>query len=382
MLLTETARAFFENRGLARRSTARSVPAFGPGQRRYSGSLCPQSASCLVQEADRITRRATIPSKRRRLRPHDARRRPLAAPNLTRGFFGVFRYSRHALELVWTTNRALSIALALLTLAAGMLPAGVAYVGALIVDAVVAAIRGTRPACARADLLTRARASWSRMEGLLIAACASRRSAGFRLPVAASRAARPARQRDDPREGADARARALRGLGVLRQADARAARGLEPAAVAGHAQLRPVRRTRIALVSYRHAARRTSRRGRWSCWCSAACPSFVAEAQFSGDAFRLFRWRSPGDAHADLPRDGARARGSRQGGQALRRRAAVPRALSRRSSERCTARTATSRSGATAGDSCSGSSATATLYGAYAWVALATIARAHHARRR
>jgi ATP-binding cassette, subfamily B, bacterial len=49
----------------------------------------------------------------------------------------VFAYSRRALELVWTTNRALSIALALLTLLVGLLPAGIAYVGALIVDAVV-----------------------------------------------------------------------------------------------------------------------------------------------------------------------------------------------------------------------------------------------------
>ena len=57
------------------------------------------------------------------------------------GFFGVFRYSRRALELVWSTNGALTVALAALTLAAGILPAAVAYVGALIVDAVVAAIR-------------------------------------------------------------------------------------------------------------------------------------------------------------------------------------------------------------------------------------------------
>ena len=49
-----------------------------------------------------------------------------------RGFFGVFRYSRRALELVWSTNRALTLALALLTLIAGILPASVAYVGALI----------------------------------------------------------------------------------------------------------------------------------------------------------------------------------------------------------------------------------------------------------
>ena len=40
-----------------------------------------------------------------------------------RGFFGVFRYSRRALELVWSTSQALTLALAALTLVAGVLPA-------------------------------------------------------------------------------------------------------------------------------------------------------------------------------------------------------------------------------------------------------------------
>ena len=48
----------------------------------------------------------------------------------TRGFLGVFRYSRRAMGLVWTTNRRLTVALALLTLLAGVLPAAMAWVGA------------------------------------------------------------------------------------------------------------------------------------------------------------------------------------------------------------------------------------------------------------
>ena len=59
------------------------------------------------------------------------------ADTLQRGLSGLFEYSRRALELVWTTNSALSIALAALTLLAGVLPAAIAYVGALIVDAVI-----------------------------------------------------------------------------------------------------------------------------------------------------------------------------------------------------------------------------------------------------
>ena len=56
------------------------------------------------------------------------------------GFVGVFSYSRRAFELVWSTSHALTAALVLLTLVGGVLPAAVAYVGALIVDQVVHAI--------------------------------------------------------------------------------------------------------------------------------------------------------------------------------------------------------------------------------------------------
>jgi len=57
--------------------------------------------------------------------------------SLQRGLLDVFAYSRRALLLVWTTNRGLSITLGALTLLAGVLPAGVAYIGSLIVDAVI-----------------------------------------------------------------------------------------------------------------------------------------------------------------------------------------------------------------------------------------------------
>jgi hypothetical protein len=46
--------------------------------------------------------------------------------NFQRSVAALFEYSRRALVLVWTTNRALSLALAALTLLAGVLPAGVA----------------------------------------------------------------------------------------------------------------------------------------------------------------------------------------------------------------------------------------------------------------
>ncbi|MBW4561885.1 MAG: ABC transporter ATP-binding protein/permease [Mojavia pulchra JT2-VF2] len=57
--------------------------------------------------------------------------------NALRQSLAVFRYSGRAISLVWTTSRALTIILATLTLVAGLLPAAIAYIGKLIVDAVV-----------------------------------------------------------------------------------------------------------------------------------------------------------------------------------------------------------------------------------------------------
>jgi ABC-type multidrug transport system fused ATPase/permease subunit len=53
----------------------------------------------------------------------------------------IFQYCGRAVSLVWTTDRFLTIALALLTLAAGLIPAAIAYLGKLIVDGVVLASR-------------------------------------------------------------------------------------------------------------------------------------------------------------------------------------------------------------------------------------------------
>jgi len=51
--------------------------------------------------------------------------------------FGVLRYSRRAVALVWSTNRQLTLWLTFFTLAAGLLPAAAAWVGKLVIDAVV-----------------------------------------------------------------------------------------------------------------------------------------------------------------------------------------------------------------------------------------------------
>ena len=55
-------------------------------------------------------------------------------------FFSVFSYSRRAVALVWQTSVPLTLFMVLLTLIAGLLPAAMAYTGKLIVDATVAAM--------------------------------------------------------------------------------------------------------------------------------------------------------------------------------------------------------------------------------------------------
>ncbi|MFM2415543.1 MAG: hypothetical protein RL385_266 [Pseudomonadota bacterium] len=61
-------------------------------------------------------------------------------------YLSVFRFSRPALSLVYTAHRNYTLALVALSVAAGLLPAGVAYTGKLIIDAIAepsAVRRGT-----------------------------------------------------------------------------------------------------------------------------------------------------------------------------------------------------------------------------------------------
>ena len=51
----------------------------------------------------------------------------------------IFQFGFKALELVWTTSKILTFAIAIFTLISGLLPAAIAYIGKLIVDSVVLA---------------------------------------------------------------------------------------------------------------------------------------------------------------------------------------------------------------------------------------------------
>ena len=71
-------------------------------------------------------------------------------------FLGVFRYSAVAMRIVWDTSAPLMIAMALTTLIVGLLPAAIASVGGLFVDAVADALgsAGAAAEVARSEALT------------------------------------------------------------------------------------------------------------------------------------------------------------------------------------------------------------------------------------
>ncbi len=206
----------------------------------------------------------------------------------TRGFFGVFRYSRRALGLVWQTNRRLTVILGLLTLVAGVLPAAVAYVGALIIDAVVAASR-VYTDTGEAEFMTVF--SLVALEAAVVAALAGAQR-GISLCQALLRA----------QLGQRVNVMILEKALTLELAQFEDSEFYDKLTRARReASSRPlslVNRTfglgqnLVSLVSYGVLL------VQFSPWAVvvliiAGLPSFIAETRFSGEAFTLFRWRSP-----------------------------------------------------------------------------------------
>lgn len=197
---------------------------------------------------------------------------------------GVFGYSRRALDLVWTTSRTLTLALAILTLVAGVLPAVVAFIGQLIVDGVVSAMNS--PAHEIRPVLWLV--SMEAIVVILIAASQRGLSAsqsllrallGQRVNVMILEKALTLQLEDfEDSEFYD----------KLTQARREASR--RPLSLVNRTFA--LVQNAISLISYAVLL------FAFSPWAvviliGAGLPSFFAEAKFSGDAFRLFRWRSP-----------------------------------------------------------------------------------------
>ncbi len=293
---------------------------------------------------------------------------PAAAPELTRGFFGVFGYSRRALQLVWTTSRQLSIAIAALTLIGGVLPAAVAFVGALIVDAVIAAIQAN--AADRTALTTQALLLVG-VEGLLVAALAGVQR-GISLCQSLLRA------QLGQRVNAMILEKALT-LELSHFEDSefydkltRARREASSRPLSLIMRTFGLAQNGVSLISYGTLL------AQFSPWAvvilvAAGLPAFLAETKFSGAAFRLFLWRSP-ETRMQLYLETVLAREDHAkevklfglGPLFLERYRAIFRKLYQEDRDLTIRR-----------DTWGfllGLIATATLYCAYAWVALATIA--------
>jgi ATP-binding cassette subfamily B protein len=208
-----------------------------------------------------------------------------AAP---RSLLGVFAYSSRALALVWTTNKSLSVMLALLTLVAGVLPAAIAYVGAQIVDAVIHAAdfhrhTGTTlfgPVVKYVGLEAAAVAVSSMAQrGISLVQSLLRAQLGQRVNVMIlEKALTLDLTQFEDSEFYDKLTRARR-----------------------EASSRPLSLVMRTFGLLQNAISLVSFGGlliRFSPWAVvllvlAGLPAFLAEAKFSGEAFRLFRWRAP-----------------------------------------------------------------------------------------
>ncbi|WP_241668899.1 hypothetical protein [Rhodanobacter glycinis] len=213
---------------------------------------------------------------------------PAESTELTRSFLGVFRYSGRALELVWSTSHALTIALASLTLIAGLLPAGVAYVGAHIVDAVVNA---SRLWTTSGHPSLRSVFEWVALEGVLVAALAGAQR-GLSLCQSLLRAQLGQRVNVMILEKALTLELAHFEDSEFYDKLTRARREASSRPLSLVTRTFGLGQNAISLVSYGTLL------FQFSPWAVAVLllaglPSFLAETKFSGDAFRLFRWRSP-----------------------------------------------------------------------------------------
>ena len=202
----------------------------------------------------------------------------------THSFIGVFKYSKRAIELVWQTSRSLALWMGLLTLVAGVLPAAVAYVGKLIVDAVVAAMEA--PNASLTDVYTYV----AYEAGLVIALSAAQRG------LAAAQSLLRARLGQRVNEMILDKAQTL-SLAQFEDSEfydklTRARREASQRPMALVVKTFGLIQNGISIASF------AALLIQFSPWALiilvvGALPGFAAEAKFSGDAFKIFRWRSP-----------------------------------------------------------------------------------------
>ncbi|MBI3929273.1 MAG: ABC transporter ATP-binding protein [Armatimonadetes bacterium] len=200
-------------------------------------------------------------------------------------FLGLWEYTRRAVELVWSTSPRMAVVYGCLTLIAGTLPAGVAYVAKLLVDGVLAAAQTGGEAERAAAFgyvgleagLVVALAAVQR--GIAVCESLLRAQLGNRVNVMILEKAMTLSLThfEDPEfynKLSQARRRASTSpLSLVR-------------GIFGLIQ------NGVSLVSYGFLLLQFSP---WAVLLLvlAALPTFLVEARFAGAAFQLFRWQSP-----------------------------------------------------------------------------------------
>jgi ATP-binding cassette subfamily B protein len=213
---------------------------------------------------------------------------PVDAPNSARRFFGVFRYTRRALQLVWTTSKKLSLMFGVVTVIAGVLPSAVAWISARILDSVIAAGKA-HAAGVPADF--KPVIMWVLAEAVvLVGITAAHR--GITLCQALFKA------KLSHRVNVMILEKALT-LELTQFEDSEFYDKLTRARrEASSRPLSLVMRTSMLLQNAISIVTFATLLAGFSPWAViilifGGLPAFFAETKFSGDAFRLFRWREP-----------------------------------------------------------------------------------------
>lgn len=202
--------------------------------------------------------------------------------------FGVLRYSRRAIALVWSTNRSLTLLLTFFTVSAGLLPAAAAWVGKLVIDTILAQMALAKAGAVLSYLPV---LELVLLEGVIIALLGGAQR-GINACQSLLRAQLGQRVNEMILEKALA-------LDLTQFEDAEFYDKLTRAR--REASSRPLSlvmrnfalfQQLVSLLSFGALL------AAFSPWAMAllvlaGLPAFVAETKFSGDAFRLFRMRAP-----------------------------------------------------------------------------------------
>jgi ATP-binding cassette subfamily B protein len=202
-----------------------------------------------------------------------------------RNYLGVLKYSRRGIELVWNTNKPLTIGLAIGSLLAGLLPGGIAWIGKHLIDSIVLAAR-TSSVDDRSAAIT-----WVLYEfGLVLLLALISRTLGILRSLL--------RQQLGQRINVEILEKALT-LELEQYEDSelydkmtRARREASARPLSLVSQTFELGQSLITLLGLGALLAAFSPLT-LLVLLAAALPAFIAELKFSGDAFRLSRWRTP-----------------------------------------------------------------------------------------